>query len=370
MVETQLLIIQPTPLCNINCYYCYLPERTLKKQVAIQTIARIGEAFFTSPFVGESITIVWHAGEPLTLPIRFYEQALRCLQAQNTRGVQIEHYIQTNATLITQEWCDFFRRERIEIGVSLDGPQAIHDANRVDRGGTGTFERVMRGVHLLQQNEIPFSVIAVVTQHSLPLAEELWRFFAEIRPRRLCLNPEEMEGIHFTSSLYSEENIARYQSFLQEFLAWNMRADTPLDIREFEAIKERILFGEPWARSQTNVPGAIFSFDCEGNVSTFSPEMLTMVFPKYGTFHFGNVFTHTLEQVLASQKCLEVQAAIQRGVLRCLQTCEYFLFCGGGFPSNKLSEHQTFDASETHACRLRVKTTADVMLEYLERNMV
>jgi uncharacterized protein len=369
MVETQLVIIQPTPFCNINCRYCYLSARTLKKRIAMSTVARIGQAFFTSPFVGKSITIVWHAGEPLVLPIEFYEQALSCLQEQNTQGVEVEHYIQTNATLINQEWCDFFQRQHIRIGVSLDGPQHVHDANRVDRRDVGTFERVMRGIRLLQQNEIPFSVIAVVTQYSLPFAEEIWRFFADLQPQRLCLNPEEQEGIHLTSSLYSEENIARYQLFLKELLAWNMQADEPLEIREFETIRTRILSGEPWTRSQTSVAGAIFSFDCDGNVSTFSPEMLTMIVHESGAFHFGNVFTHTLEQVLTSQKCRDVQAAIQRGVLRCLQTCEYFLFCGGGVPSNKWTEHQTFDASETYACRLRIKTTADILLEHIEKNL-
>ncbi|HEY0753352.1 MAG TPA: cyclophane-forming radical SAM/SPASM peptide maturase GrrM/OscB [Ktedonobacteraceae bacterium] len=366
MVATQLVIIQPTSQCNINCSYCYLPERTLKKRINMRTVARIGEALFASPFVGESISIVWHAGEPLILPVRFYEQALHCLQEQNTRGVRIEHHIQTNATLITQEWCDFFQRQHIQIGVSLDGPQFVHNASRVDRGGAGTFEHTMRGVRLLQQNAIPFAVIAVVTQHSLPFAQEIWRFFSDLRPRRLCFNAEEQEGIHLTSSLYSAENVARYQLFLREIFACNTQAGEPLKIREFETIRERIQFGKLWARSQTNIPGAIFSFDCDGNVSTFSPEMLTMAFPEQGAFQFGNVFTHTLEQVLASQKCLQVQAAIQRGVSRCLQTCEYFVFCGGGYPSNKLSEHQTFDASETHACRLRVKATADVVLEHLE----
>lgn len=369
MVETQLVIIQPTSQCNINCSYCYLPERTLKKRIVMQTVARIGEAFFTSPFAGESISIVWHAGEPLILPIRFYEQAFHCLQEQNTRGVQIKHHMQTNATLITQEWCDFFRCQHIQIGVSLDGPPLVHNASRVDRQGGGTFERTMRGVRLLQKNGIPFSVIAVVTEHSLPFAKDIWRFFTDIRPQRLCLNVEEQEGMHLTSSLYKEENIARYRLFLQEFLACNMQAAEPLDIREFETIKKRVQSGGIWARSQTNVPGVIFSFDCDGNVSTFSPEMLTMAFPERNAFHFGNVFACTLEQVLSSRKCLDVHAAIQRGIRHCLQTCEYFMFCGGGHPSNKLSEHQTFEVSETYACRLRVKTTADVVLEYLESKM-
>jgi uncharacterized protein len=146
-----------------------------------------------------------------------------------------------------------------------------------------------------------------------------------------------------------------------------MQAAHPLDIREFTRIHERIRLGKRPALSQTNLPGAILSFDWTGNISTFSPEMLTMTFPSSGAFHFGNVFTHTIEEALTGQRCQEVQAAIQRGVSLCRQTCEYFLFCGGGFPSNKLSEHRTCEAGETQACRLRVKTTVDVMLEYLEQ---
>ena len=224
----------------------------------------------------------------------------------------------------------------------------------------------MRGVALLQQNAIPFSVIMVVTEHTLDHAREVWDFFVRLRPTRLCLNPEEREGAHRHSTLAGAERESRYRTFLKELLRCNNEAQSPLIIREFQQIREHVLAEGRLSRSQTSVAGAIFSFDCDGNVSTFSPELLSQAHPRYGPFHFGNVFNESLEQILADARCQEIQREIQRGVQRCLQTCEYFLFCGGGFPSNKLSEHDTFDASETQTCRLRIKATTDVLLEHWE----
>jgi uncharacterized protein len=111
----------------------------------------------------------------------------------------------------------------------------------------------------------------------------------------------------------------------------------------------------------------IISFDCEGNISTFSPELLTMTHAAYSDFIFGNVFQNTLEDILKEPKFLGVHRQIQHGVLKCLQSCPYFMFCGGGNPSNKLSENGTFDSTETTTCRLRVKAATDATVEYLEQ---
>ncbi len=370
MVKTQLVIIQPTPLCNLNCHYCYLPHRTQKHHITLSTLKQIGKVFFSSPFVADEITIVWHASEPLVLPINFYRQAFHFLEGQNTQGVQIQHSFQTNATLITQEWCDFIKQQQIQIGVSIDGPQPIHDAHRVDRAGRGTFARVMRGIELLQKNEIPFSVIAVITQQSLVAAEEIWRFFHELRPERLCLNPEEGEGSNSISSLQGEEAVRKYKHFLRRLFVLNTQADEPLKIREFENIHKIVMADTPFIKSQTNVPGAIFSFDCKGNISTFSPELLTLQHRDYGDFHFGNVFSSSLSELLRTAKFLATEKQIRSGIHHCLESCEYFMFCGGGSPSNKLSEHNTFEATETQTCRLRIQSTADVVLEHWEEKFL
>jgi uncharacterized protein len=141
--KTRLIIIQATPFCNVNCRYCYLPHRSSTKRIDDRTLKRTFEFLFAEPRLSDPVSIVWHAGEPLVPPISFYENAFRIAERCNTQGVRIVHSFQTNGTLINQDWCDFIKRHDVKIGVSLDGPQHIHDTQRIDRAGRGTFDRTM-----------------------------------------------------------------------------------------------------------------------------------------------------------------------------------------------------------------------------------
>lgn len=365
-MRTRLVIIQPTSFCNINCRYCYLPQRALTRRMSKETLEQIFKVLLSSSLVGDAITCIWHASEPLTLPMSFYEQAFALQQRWNVQQVRITNAFQTNATLINQRWCDFFKQHAIQIGVSIDGPQYIHDANRIDKQGHGTFERANRGVALLQANAIRFSIIAVITEDAARHPDEMWQFFADLRPTRLGLNPEEVEGINVQSSLRTDEHLQLYKKFIQRLLTLNTQSKQPLRIREIDFLMRRLQSDTEDIRSQTNVPLATLSFDYAGNVSTFSPELLTITHPDYQTFHFGNVYDGSLEAIQTNPRFIAINGQIQRGVARCRETCEYFLFCGGGSPSNKLHENGTFASTETVACRLRVKATTDVLLEHLE----
>src|SRR5579859_4658145 len=110
-MDTRLVVIQPTSFCNINCRYCYLSSlaRSLPRRIKPETLERIFQVFFTSSFVADEILFVWHAGEPLVLPIGFYERAFQFQQHWNLKHIKVSNAIQTNATLITQKWCQFFR---------------------------------------------------------------------------------------------------------------------------------------------------------------------------------------------------------------------------------------------------------------------
>jgi uncharacterized protein len=320
----------------------------------------------SSSLVSDEVSFVWHAGEPLVLPIGFYERAFQLQQQWNINGARLINSFQTNATLITQKWCQFFKSYNVHIGISLDGPQYMHDANRVDKSGDGTFERVWHGIELLRANNISYSVIAVITKDSVTYPDDFWQFFAKLHPERLGLNPEELEGVNKETSLRSSEDIEAYKQFFKRLLVLNGQSRNPLSIREIDYLMRHIRSGQSRIYSQTNVPMAILNFDCEGNVSTFSPELLTMVHPAYGDFIFGNVFEGTLEDIYMQPKFIEINTQIQQGVTRCQNTCEYFAFCGGGSPSNKLHENGSFDSTETIACRLKVKVATDALLEYLE----
>ena len=365
-MKTQLVIIQPTPFCNINCSYCYLPHRSVTKRINVKTLSRIFELLFSSSFVSDNITIVWHAGEPLVLPISFYTQAFQLINHWNKKAVHVKNSFQTNATLITQEWCDFFKQHRVQIGVSLDGPESIHNANRVDRAGRGTFDRVMRGIAFLQENAIPYSIIAVITKASVMCPDELWKFFTDLHPMRLGFNVEEIEGIHKQSSLQADEDVRQYQRFFKRVLELKDASQCAISVREIESLMNHLEHDSPHIRSDTNTPMSILNFDCDGNISTFSPELLSMTHPSYKSFIFGNVFEGTLEDVLTNQNFMSVNEDIQQGVSSCQQTCDYFLFCGGGCPSNKVFENGTFASTETMTCRLKIKAATDALMEHLE----
>jgi uncharacterized protein len=152
----ELLVLQPTPFCNINCSYCYLPDRQSTRRMSPEVLEGTFRWVFASGLVREPFTLLWHAGEPLVLPVSFYETAEDLLRRCNDSGVGVLQSFQTNATLIDAEWCAFLRRRAIHLGVSVDGPDFLHDRHRRTRQGRGTLDRVLRGIHLLHEHAISF----------------------------------------------------------------------------------------------------------------------------------------------------------------------------------------------------------------------
>lgn len=364
-----LVVIQPSAFCNIDCRYCYLPDRGNRKVMDERTLVRVYERLFASSHLGDSISLLWHAGEPLAVGVDFYERAFALLRRHATKDLPIRHLFQTNATLVTQAWCDLFNAHPAHVGVSIDGPQRIHDANRVTRSGRGTFERAMRGVRLLQENGIPVHNIAVLTSESLDRPDELWDFFVGHGMTRLAFNVEEAEGAHAESSVRHGDDVRRYQAFFRRLRERRRASGLDVRIRELDNMEERVRFavGEP--RSALNEPMGTLSFDCEGNVSTFSPELVTMRHPRYGDFKFGNVFDGGVDDLLEDDRFRRVHDEITRGVGRCRATCPYFSVCGGGEPVNKLGENGTFDSAETMHCRLIVQALCDLVLEDVEERL-
>src|SRR6266581_8226001 len=167
MPHIQLLVVQPTPFCNIDCRYCYLPDRTNKAVVAEATLANLFSQVFASGWIRDGVTIVGHAGEPMVLPIDFYRGAFRLIDGLKPADLAVTHSFQTNGTLIDDAWCDFFAEEHVNIGVSIDGPKRLHDRNRLTRSGRGTFDKTIVGIRLLRRYDVPFHVISVLSTASL-----------------------------------------------------------------------------------------------------------------------------------------------------------------------------------------------------------
>jgi uncharacterized protein len=171
------------PVCNLNCEYCFYLEK--------QALFPVGESYrmpdkvlsaFIAKYVASQpapvVEFVWQGGEPTLLGLDFFRCVVE-LQKPFVKGKKITNSLQTNGTLLTDEWCRFLKRNNFMAGISLDGPKEIHDRYRKDRRGMGTFEQVMRGLRLLQQHRVEYNVLACVGRDTAAKPLEVYRFFRD-----------------------------------------------------------------------------------------------------------------------------------------------------------------------------------------------
>ncbi len=365
----ELLVVQPTPFCNIDCRYCYLPQRGSKAVVSRETLVNLFTQIFASGWTGDCLSVVWHAGEPMVLPIGFYRDAFRMIDRLKPAHLAVAHSFQTNGTLIDEAWCGFFAAERINVGVSIDGPRHFHDRHRVTRSGRGTFDRTIAGIRLLRWREVPFHVISVLSAASMAAPRELFDFYVEEGIERVCFNVEELEGEHVSQSFAETGVEDAYYQFLAEF--WRLSAAAPGKIsfvREIEhAIGQVIRPEDAPFNNQLVEPFAITSMDWAGNISTFSPELLGLKNPAYSDFLLGNINREALVDLPQRPNFIRLYTEIREGVEMCRQRCGYFSVCGGGEPVNKLAENGSFVSTETTYCRLTKMRATDLVLDALDR---
>ena len=369
MPQIQLLVVQPTPFCNIDCRYCYLPDRTNKAVVADATLKNLFSQVFASGWAKEGLSVVWHAGEPLVLPVAFYRRAFALIDELKPAGLSVTHSFQTNGTLIDDAWCDFLGEANVSVGVSIDGPQRLHDKNRVTRSGRGTFDKTIAGVRLLRRRGVPFHVISVLTAESLAAPGEIFDFYLAEGIEHVCFNVEESEGDH-RSEAFADAGIDRaYYRFLSEF--WRLSAAHPgrLNfIREIDDAQRNVFRPqEAGFFNQLAVPFAVTSMDWTGNIATFSPELLGLKNAEYQDFVLGNVNRDQLAEMADAPLLARMKADIDAGIALCHDTCEYFSVCGGGEPVNKLFENGSFASAETTYCRVTKMRVTDLVLDRLER---
>lgn len=341
----------------------------------MDTLRSVVEGIFSTDLVHDALTFVWHAGEPMAVPIPWYRQAFQLIQSLAPPGLKIIHSFQSNGTLLDEKWCDFVQETGICLGLSIDGPQAIHDAHRKTRQGKGTHERAMKAVRLLNARGIGFHVIAVVTGDSLDHADEIYDFFVGNGIVRFGFNIEEQEGIHTTSSLGIGRN-DRVGAFFRRMFERQKASGGAVRIREFDFALQRILCdrgaaSEAFIYENEQVrPFGILSVDWHGNFSTFSPEMLGVKTEAYGEFAFGSFLNGGLEPALSNQRFLEVLRDTREGVEKCRRECQYFRLCGGGAPANKYFENGTFASTETAYCRHVIQLPLAIVLADLESGVL
>ncbi|MCW5734569.1 MAG: GRRM system radical SAM/SPASM domain protein [Enhydrobacter sp.] len=371
--EVATVVIQPTGFCNINCTYCYLPDRNDKHVLPQATVTRLFTELFASGWTAPDLTIIWHAGEPLVVAPGFYREAFETIERLRPPSVVVKHAFQTNGMLIDRDWCALFRDWEVGVGVSVDGPQPLHDAHRKTRSGAGTFDRTIAGIRLLRAENVPFHVISVLSRDSLALPGEMLDFYLSEGIDQICFNVEESEGSHVSALFEGEELRERYEAFLRSFWHAARASGRVRFLREIDLAIPRVFRPEeaPSRNIQTE-PLAMLNVDSRGNVSSFSPELLGLRNGEYADFLLGNIHTHSLAQIYDACLRSSMFRDIQQGVEACARSCEYFSVCGGGAPVNKLFETGSFTGTRTSYCTLTQMVPTDLLLnafDQLEHNL-
>ncbi len=174
-------IVMPNKICNMTCTYCYVLEKP-SERMSLAIAERVVDELLDHNDPTQPTRFIWHGGEPMLAGINFYRQICSYIHNHYPNSNHIvQHFVQTNGTLLTEDWIDFFLEEEFSVGVSLDGWQELHDACRKTRGGQGTFDRVFQNIMLARKKGLIVGVLCVVTQHTIGHEEELFRFFYEHR---------------------------------------------------------------------------------------------------------------------------------------------------------------------------------------------
>jgi len=318
------LIIKVVSTCNLACRYCDADIYS-NRRLSLDTISQIIKKALD---YADRVKFIWHGGEPLLMGIQFYEKVVKLQKTYKREGQTIKNDLQTNGTLISQEGVDFFKANDFHIGVSLDGPPEVHNANRVFRNGQGSFEQVMRGIRLLRENGVKFGVLAVITKETVKIgAKRFLDFFIEngifkigILPQRPALD------IGRTDALPREE----FEKFAIElFDYWYSLDDPRIEIRELNAILDRI-FG---AESKI----CIFGGDCRGKILAITPNGDVYPCDEFMfdySYKLGNVREQTFEEILNPMNPKLIRIRLEDLETKSI-SCKYSKICNYGCPKDR-----------------------------------
>jgi uncharacterized protein len=317
------LILEPVKRCNLSCRYCYsdgagaevMSRQTL--QTALEKAARYaqGQGF-------REIHILWHGGEPLLAGLGFFRAALKILHGLAS-DLKFHHYLQTNGLLLDQDFCAFFRDHEFQIGVSLDGPQALHDSMRIGSDGQGTHAAVVEKVRLLEQQGVSTGFNAVVTRRSLGQEQAIYRYFQDLG-YGFRLNPV-IPGRHPAASAPYLLQPGEYGAFLGRiFDVWAGTERRRVMVSPLDLYLKAILAGVPYECQQQAT--------CAGSHLGVQPSGDTVPCSRFGTHSLGNIHDCEIEALVASPFCEDIRRRAE--TLSDCHNCRHWSICHGGCPLN------------------------------------
>jgi uncharacterized protein len=363
MWRPRLIVLQPTPYCNISCDYCYLGHRNDRRLMSGAVVDAIKHKLFARLSPDAAPRIVWHSGEPTTVPIDWYERAYAELRPATPPGARFA--IQTNGIAISPSWIDFLIRSDTRVGLSIDGPQRFHDRHRRTRAGTPTWSIVVENLARLQSAGLHPNVITVLHSGCLSAADEFYRFYRDHGIDQVSFSIDERQGANPSSSFGGADHKAAMATFLGTLLRLAFAEGYSLHIRDIERIARMLTEGGTADNEQVN-PWDVIAVAANGDVTSFSPDFMELTSAAHNNFRFGNIVQDELDDLLGDVVFRQTYDEIRAGVEVCRANCRYFGVCGGGAPSNKVAENGSLVSGETLFCRLSIQAPTDALFSFLQ----
>ncbi len=316
-------IVKPVNgLCNLSCSYCYasgLKECAVKSRMRSEILKAMIDFFCRDQ---DDIEFIWHGGEPLLAGLDFYRRAVEFQDVWKQQGKKITNFLQTNATLITQEWICFFVENDFLVGVSLDGPKEIHDQVRLYPNGKGSYDDVIRGINLLHQAGIFNGIICDISTVNHRFSKEIFNFFIERNIKKLKFARVKSIGYYNdVSSLVISP--AQYADFMIAiFDLWLELDDPEVEIRDIQSIVSLIL-GE-------NRRECIYMGHCDQFVTVYSDGSIYGCdsFPKTDVLRFGSVLDESVK-VKSNARLQNFRELLEKRKEHC-KICDWYFICKGG----------------------------------------
>jgi uncharacterized protein len=334
-------------VCNLACEYCYYLEKGKMTGGGNQVMTDELLERFTKEYIesqtSPDVSFTWHGGETLMRPLSFYKRALE-LQRKYGRGRHIENSIQTNGTLLTDEWCRFFKENNFLVGISIDGPQEFHDEYRRDKRGLPSFFKVMKGIDLLKKHGVDYNAMAVVNDYNSEYPLEFYRFFKDIDCKFIQFTPiverlgSRTDGTKIASASDASDDFRladfsvspeKWGNFLiAVFDEWIKEDVGTYFVQIFDSTLANWVGEQPGVCTMARTCGHAGVIEHNGDVYSCDH----YVFPEY---RLGNIKEKSLVEMMYSERQLKF-GEDKRSKLpsQCLD-CEFLFACNGECPKNR-----------------------------------
>ena len=349
-------------LCNLACDYCYYTE---KSKLYRHTPKHIMSDELLEKFIREYINcqttpdiyFTWHGGETMMRPLDFYKKVVQ-LQRKYAGGRNIVNSIQTNGTLITEDWCRFLHDENWLVGVSIDGPQEFHDEYRKSKTGKPSFRQVMNGIKLLNKFQVEWNAMAVVNDFNADYPLEFYHFFKEIGCHYIQFTPiVERIFIHPDGRILASPDEGA-EAALADFSItpeqWGNFLCTIFDEWVRQDVGEYFIqiFDATLANWMGVLPGLCSMAETCGHagVMEFNGDVYScdhFVFPEY---KLGNIFQKNLIDMMFSDKQLKFGEAKKSTLTEQCRNCEFLFACHGECPKNRFASSEDGEPGQNYLC--------------------